>query len=50
MREAVIPYGSFVNSELHRIKTTESILGKLGGGVETLGRAVGSPAAPDLPA
>jgi hypothetical protein len=45
MREAVIPYGNFVNSEFRRIKTTESILDKLGGGVETLGRAVDSPAA-----
>lgn len=40
MRETIVPYSNFVGSELRRMKTAESILGKLGGGVESLEDAV----------
>ena len=43
MRSAIIPYNNFVQSELHRMKMAESILGKLGGGVTAIRGAVGSP-------
>ncbi len=41
MRDTIDPYVNFVNSELRRMRTTESILGKLGGSVESLENIVG---------
>jgi small GTP-binding protein len=40
MREAITPYGNFVNAELRRMKTAGSIIQKLGGSVDTLGEAI----------
>ncbi len=40
MRETIVPYVNFVNSELRRMKTTESILGKLGVSVRSLEETV----------
>jgi hypothetical protein len=40
MREAITPYGNFVNSELRRMKTADTIIHKLGGSVDTIGEAI----------
>jgi small GTP-binding protein len=40
MREAITPYGNFVNSELRRMRTADTIIQKLGGSVDTIGDAI----------
>lgn len=42
MRETLVPTGNFINTELRRMKTTESILGKLAGSTKSLGTAIHS--------
>jgi hypothetical protein len=44
MRETLVPYGNFVNTELRRTKTTESILGKLGSSTKSLANSINSQA------
>ncbi|MDQ3386385.1 MAG: dynamin family protein [Actinomycetota bacterium] len=44
MRETLVPYGNFVNTELRRMKTTESVLGKLGNSTKSLANSINSQA------
>jgi len=44
MRETLVPYGNFVNTELRRMKTTESILGKLGSSTKSLANSINTQA------